>query len=58
MTYVRPPDLATWPLWKRQRWGELANKLEAAGLTWQDAERKAYEQTRDLMADKKAAVVK
>lgn len=58
MTYIRPSDLATWPIWKRQAWGELANKLEASGLTWQDAERKAYEQTRDLMADKKAAAVK
>jgi hypothetical protein len=38
----RPAELATWPIAKRQRWGERANALEDEGLCWKDAERQAF----------------
>ena len=42
----RPDSLARWPIPDRQRWGELANQLEAEGVSWQEAERRAYETVR------------
>ena len=42
----RPDSLARWPIPDRQRWGELANQLEAEGVSWQEAERRAYEAVR------------
>jgi hypothetical protein len=42
----RPDSLARWPIPDRQRWGELANQLEAEGVSWQEAERRAYETIR------------
>ena len=42
----RPDSLSRWPIPDRQRWGELANQLEAEGVSWQEAERRAYETVR------------
>ena len=42
----RPDSLARWPIPDRQRWGELANQMEAEGVSWQEAERRAYETVR------------
>jgi hypothetical protein len=38
----RAPELTTWPLWWRARWGTRANELEAAGEPWPRAERTAF----------------
>jgi hypothetical protein len=40
----RPAELATWPIERRQRWGELANRLDDQGIPWPEHERQAYEQ--------------
>jgi hypothetical protein len=45
-----PYNLARWPIPDRQRWGELANRIEAAGVNWREAERRAYEIVRDERA--------
>jgi hypothetical protein len=42
----RPPELAEWPVERRQQWGELANELEDANIPWPEHERQAYEQIR------------
>ena len=42
MIYHRPP--ATWPLWRRELWGQRSNDLEATGVPWQEAERQAFEE--------------
>jgi hypothetical protein len=34
--------LASWPDAWRERWGRRANDLEAAGLSWRDAEGRAF----------------
>jgi hypothetical protein len=34
--------LADWPIEWRERWGRRANDLEASGLTWRDAEGRAF----------------
>jgi hypothetical protein len=34
--------LANWPDEWRERWGHRANALEEAGLSWQDAEARAF----------------
>jgi hypothetical protein len=34
--------LAEWPVEWRERWGRRANDLEASGLTWRDAEGRAF----------------
>jgi hypothetical protein len=34
--------LANWPDEWRERWGHRANALEEAGLTWQEAEARAF----------------
>jgi hypothetical protein len=48
---VRPLDsqplvyrrvLADWPVEWRERWGRRANDLEASGLSWRDAEGRAF----------------
>jgi hypothetical protein len=39
----RPASLARWPIPDCQRWGELANRFEAEGVNWREAERRAYE---------------
>ncbi len=41
--WSRPEELASWPVERRQQWGELANELEAAGIPWPEHERQAYE---------------
>lgn len=38
--------LARWPLERRQAWGERANALEAEGLPWDEAERRACAEVR------------
>lgn len=40
----RPAELARWPVSLRQRWGERANALEATGLSWREAERRAFDE--------------
>ena len=40
----RPRDLHLWSIPMRQRWGELANRLEDQGIPWPDHEQQAYEQ--------------
>jgi hypothetical protein len=45
----RPTDLRTWPVERRQRWGELANMLEDAGIPWPEHERQAFERTKSEM---------
>ena len=37
--------LATWPDDWRQRWGRRANDLEESGLSWRDAEGRAFVET-------------
>jgi hypothetical protein len=39
----RPAELASWPLEWRQRWGLLANELEAAGIPRPEHERQAFD---------------
>ena len=34
--------LATWPDHWRERWGRLANALEDRGISWRDAESRAF----------------
>ena len=34
--------LADWPVEWRERWGRRANDLEASGLSWRDAEGRAF----------------
>jgi hypothetical protein len=41
-------SLAGWPVAWRQQWGERANALETAGLSWRDAERQAFD---EMIAD-------
>jgi len=48
----RDPRLATWPDRWRERWGRRSNALEDEGLTWRDAERRAFDET---LAERKAA---
>ncbi|MGO9601557.1 MAG: hypothetical protein ACLP7Q_26555 [Isosphaeraceae bacterium] len=49
--YQRPEEIDRWPISDRQRWGELANQLEAEGLKWQEAEPRAYEVVRSERED-------
>jgi hypothetical protein len=44
--YQRPEEIGLWPIPDRQRWGELANQLIDEGMSWQEAERVAYETVR------------
>lgn len=47
--HVEPPHrqaLAIWSNAWRQRWGERANALEAAGLSWSAAERQAFDEVK------------
>jgi hypothetical protein len=37
--------LSTWPDVWRERWGRRANELEEAGLSWRDAEGRAFAET-------------
>lgn len=37
--------LATWPDDWRERWGRRANQLEETGLSWRDAEGRAFVET-------------
>jgi hypothetical protein len=46
----RPDDLASWPVARREMWGIRANELEGQGLSWRDAERRAYAETAEAMA--------
>jgi hypothetical protein len=39
--------LANWPDQWRERWGYRANALEDAGLSWQDAEARAFFEVQD-----------
>jgi hypothetical protein len=36
--------VARWPIDRRQRWGDRANKLQDAGLDWREAERAAFDE--------------
>jgi TubC N-terminal docking domain len=47
----RPAELAHWPIPWRQRWGELANKLQDRGVPWPEHERQAFDLVK---ADKEA----
>jgi hypothetical protein len=38
----RPPELAYWPNELRERWGRLANQLEASGVRFPESERRAF----------------
>jgi hypothetical protein len=40
----RPPELASWPIGRREAWGRLANQLEDGGLSWNEAEQRAFAQ--------------
>jgi hypothetical protein len=40
----RPVELAEWPTDLRQRWGELANRLEDEGVPFPESERQAFMQ--------------
>jgi hypothetical protein len=44
--YSGPPPcraaLVNWPVEWRERWGRLANALEESGLSWQEAEARAF----------------
>jgi hypothetical protein len=42
----RPGELASWSIERRQQWGELANQFEAEGLSWDQAERMAFEEVK------------
>lgn len=37
--------LASWPVDWRERWGRRANELEESGLSWRDAEGRAFVET-------------
>jgi hypothetical protein len=51
VSYRRPEEIGFWPIPDRQRWGDLTSQYEAEGLTWQEAERTAYEKVK---AERKA----
>jgi hypothetical protein len=38
--------VSTWPIERRQVWGDLAGRLQDAGANWRDAERQAFEATK------------
>jgi hypothetical protein len=38
----RPPELSGWPVERRERWGRLANDLEAQGTPFPDSEVEAF----------------
>src|SRR5262249_26434230 len=40
----RPPEPANRPLARRERWARLADELQASGLPWHEAERRAFKQ--------------
>lgn len=40
--------IARWPIPRRKRWGELANKYEDGGMDWRTAEKTAFD---DVEAD-------
>ncbi len=42
----RPDELASWPLEWRERWGSLANDLEARGTPWPQSEVEAFRQVK------------
>jgi hypothetical protein len=42
----RPDELADWPIPWRERWGRLANALEARGMPWPQCEAEAFEQVK------------
>jgi site-specific DNA-methyltransferase (adenine-specific) len=45
----RPPELADWPLACRERWGRLANELEARGAPFPDSESEAFRRVKAEM---------
>jgi hypothetical protein len=44
----RPAELANWPVDRRQRWGELANRLEADGVPFPESERRAFREVKAM----------
>jgi hypothetical protein len=50
----RPSELACWPIAWRQRWADRAEAHQAAGLGWQEAERLAYQATREEIRQARA----
>ncbi len=45
----RPDELASWPVAWRERWGHLANDLEARGTPWPQSEAEAFRQVKGEM---------
>jgi hypothetical protein len=39
----RPPELARWPIERREQWGRLANDLQDQGVPWPEHERQAFD---------------
>jgi hypothetical protein len=42
----RPPELATWPVEYREKWGRLANQFEDEGISFPESERRAFQQVK------------
>jgi hypothetical protein len=42
----RPAELSGWSIDRRQRWGELANRLEDEGVMFPESERQAFMQVK------------
>lgn len=50
LAWVRPAELPYWPTAWRERWGVRANDLEASGLSWSDAESRAFDEVKAEMS--------
>ncbi len=46
--------IAGWPQGWRERWGRRANELEDAGLSWRDAEARAFVEVWGLLRQESA----
>ena len=51
----RAPELVSWLIPWRQRWGELSNQFEDEGIPFPESERHAYHQVKVEMAARKAS---
>ena len=52
----RPDELASWPLAWRERWGALANHLEARGTSWPQSEAESFRRVKAEMEAGASAV--
>lgn len=51
----RPPEIATWPIAWRERWGRRSNELEDQGIAFPASEIQAFGEIAPQVAAEKAA---